>query len=411
MSLLVITPRLPPAIDGIGDYCRQLWQYCTFPSNRSDQDLPIGLITRSEQNPSPNPTSTSDPAQATPVQQGSTIRPWQFLVLDGVAETRKFWPEIKVDQIQKSKDKLLSQLESSSCDTILLQYVGYGFEHDGAPFWLVQALADWKARQNARRLIVMFHETWSSGQIWQRTFWQMPKQKRCVKQLLDMASIVVTSMEPNATSLRALGFALPIHIIPIGSSFPSIQNKDKNWRHLLIFGKEPSRLRALSQHQPLIKSLIKSQLIDSIVLAGQNPGGELASIDEFLGNWSSAVEVVKVYNFTPMTIPDTIRKCGLAIMHTQSTNLLKSTAFHLAIQLGQVSITRWERPADPPFLRNEHYLAYKDSKIDDLELQLVDEKFLHRISENCTSIAERYLSWPHLAKQWSELLYTHSPIT
>ncbi len=368
MSLCVITPRLPPSIDGVGDYCRQFWQYCR-----------------------PNTGALSK-------------TPWLFLVLDGVSETKRFWPEIKVETMRRSQGALIAQLEETRCETVLLQYVGYGYDKAGAPFWLVRALAEWKQRDKSRQLIVMFHETWSSGPVWQRTFWQMRRQKRCVKQLLDIASTVATSMEPNAKSLAVLDPSTPIHVIPIGSSFNTTPSQDKNWKRLLIFGKEHSRVRALKQHKRLIKGLIESRLIETIVLAGQNPEREPVLIDELVTAWSPDVEIIKAYNFSPLKVPNIVRDCGLAIMHTQSSNLLKSTAFQLAVQLGQVTISRWERPADPPLLLGEHYLAYKDNEIATLKEKLSDQGSLLQISQQCTALGDQYLNWSNLANQWSKLL-------
>ena len=211
-------------------------------------------------------------------------------------------------------------------------------------------------------------------------------------------------MEANAHSLRVLGSITPIRIIPIGSSFESPPRTEKDWRRLLIFGKEYSRLRAIKHHHRLIKTLIANHLIKTIVIAGQNTSGELPEIGELVQNWSPDIEIVKEYNFAPLMIPDTVTNCGLAIMHTQSTNLLKSTSFQLAVQLGQVPITIWERPADTPFIRNEHYLAYKDNEFAELTNTLANKEELLNISNKCFALSEEYLNWNNLAKKWADIL-------
>src|SRR5271154_3670380 len=188
MSLCVIAPRLPPALDGIGDYCRQLWQHCQ------------AIECEQQPDPASPHTSTANPAAANATKD----QPWKFLVLDGAQESQSQWPEVEIRQLAGTREDLALQLETVKVDTVVLQYVGYGYDPNGAPFWLAEAVADWRGDNPARRLIIMFHETWSSGKPWERAFWQMQAHQRCVTQLLNVASLAVTSTRANAESLRTL---------------------------------------------------------------------------------------------------------------------------------------------------------------------------------------------------------------
>lgn len=358
MSTCIITPRLPPAMDGIGDYCYQMCRHWS----------------------------------------GS---PQNFLVLDSQKESQAFWKEVKIDQFEPNKEALLNALTSMDIQAIFLQYVGYGYDLNGAPLWLPEALKEWLGIDKNRKLITMFHETWSSGTPFQKVFWYMGKQKQCVKELILLSSKIGTSCQANKNSLDILGTNKNIKIIPLGSSFQVSPTANKNWRQLLIFGKEYARLRGLRTHKTLLKHLIETKTIERIVLAGQ-----LNSVDNDLSLQLAqelpAIEVITSYNFKSTEVPSSVVESGLALMHTQSTHMLKSTSFHLAAKLGQVCLAADSGPADTPFVQGQHYLSYKSSE--ELLPILSDKSKLESISTEITKVSDSYLSWPSIAKSWSALI-------
>src|SRR5688572_17653553 len=122
-QLCIITPRMPPAMDGIGDYCHELVR------------------------------NWPDRSKA----------PRHFVVADGGQATQTKFPQWTVKEVGKSTQELISALENSACSMALLQYVGYGYESHGHPEWLAEGLSGWKRRKDERRLLVMFHETWATG--------------------------------------------------------------------------------------------------------------------------------------------------------------------------------------------------------------------------------------------------------
>ncbi len=383
MSLCFITPRLPPAIDGLGHYCHQLWQFANIlGKDRSGAGLP-----------------------ETACSSHLLMEPWTFLVLEGAQASRRIWPQVRVEEFGTSQSKLLEQLQAVHAETVVLQYVGYGFDpHGGAPMWLPDALGQWRSAKLDRRLLIMFHETWPTAKPWQKVFWQIGRQRRCAGQLLDAASVAVTSNWKNEDSLRSLNSSTPIKIIPIGSSF-SVSPADKlDWKHLLIFGKEYARLRAIKNHSLLIQRLTNKKIVDGIVLAGQSVNPDADAGYRLLKSICAGANIITAYNFDSVAVPDVVRSCGLSLMHTQSTYLLKSTSFQLAAQLGQVAITIDEYDADPPFKRNEHYLSYRPNEIDWLCDKLRDSDCLFKVSRNCSKVAADCLSWTNIAESWCRLL-------
>lgn len=360
MSIAVITPRLPPALDGIGDYCYQLWQHWT-PDNR----------------------------------------PTNFIVLDSARESQEFWPQVNILQTEHNENSLVGTLNSLSVDTVFLQYVGYGYDFNGAPFWLVAALEKWLAQNNNRKLVTMFHESIAGGMPWQRVFWYQGKQKQCINKLLHLSHKIATSCQPNKLSLLRIYNSKPIEIIPLGCSFSVTACKDKNWQQLLVFGKEYARLRAIRLHKHLLKSLVDKGLINKLVLAGQLS----SSTDQTLAlvkQVSPNLPVSTYYNFPSDAVPQEIQESGLSLMHTQSTHLLKSTSFHLAARLGQIAIAVDAGLPEPPFHSGQHLLAYKHNLT--IESAISNKQQLQAMSNQLLEIANSYLAWPAIAHRWQEVL-------
>jgi hypothetical protein len=360
VSICVITPRLPPAMDGLADYCYQMFMH--WPNDKP---------------------------------------PNNFLVLDSESASKAFWTQASIGRFEANKESLLNSLNASAANTVFLQYVGYGYDANGAPLWLAAALKEWLTSKQERRLVTMFHETWSSGSFWQKTFWYMAKQKQCVKEIMLLSSAMGTSCQVNKDSLDLLGTRKDVRIIPLGSSFQISQAKSKDWQQLLVFGKEYARLRGLKTHKALLAHLIESKTIERIVLAGQlNSSGNDQSLK--LVQELPSIEVITSYNFKSTDVPDPVMESGLALMHTQSTHMLKSTSFHLAAKLGQICLVEDSGAADAPFIDGQHYLSYKNPQ--QISTALHDKTKLESISSEILKVADTYLSWPSIAANWAQLL-------
>lgn len=295
-------------------------------------------------------------------------------------------------------------LKEQQASTLVLQYVGYGYDAGGQPFWLAEALKQWQSASPGRRLVVMFHETWASGLPWQRVFWQSNKQKRCAAELLALASPAVTGNMATFRDLQSLELPNEIRLIPLGSSFAISSRPKKSWRTLLVVGKEASRLRAVKLHCELVRRLVQARLIDRIVLAGAcaNPETEPARL--LLASWNLPVEIVSFCNFPSDRVPDQVLSCGLSLMHTQSTCLLKSTSFHLAAQLGQVPIALQELDPGEPVICGQHYLGYRAGQVDDILAALSKPELVQEIGSAQAQLGSTSLSWREIAKAWSNIL-------
>lgn len=358
MSLCIIAPRLPPALDGIGDYMSMLWRYIGEPSD------------------------------------------WWFAVYDGAEDSRAIFQPAKVETLPRTADALKEFLQRNDTQKILIQYVGYGFSDKGGPNWLTSGLAEWRKANPDRRLYVMYHESWPRAKFWQRTYWTISHQIRCVRDLLEAADGAATSNPATQADLVQLGTNTQVEIIPIGTTFDVIPADTVDFKAMQIFGREAPRARALKWHGALLRKSIAEGRIRRLVFAGERNSQDI----EWTAEPGTTCTVETAYNFDAKQVPAELFSCGLALMHTESTYLLKSTSFHLACSLGQVPITLEAGPAGPFAMRNKHYLSYEQGSEQQLLEQLNDIQLLKSIRDNVMELSKTELNWQSIADRWKQLI-------
>jgi hypothetical protein len=163
-TILSLVPRLPPAIDGVGDYALLLSQ------NLADRHQ---IFT-------------------------------QFINCDPIESESKDPSQIQLTQ--RSTDALLTILDGfDNIDTLFLHYVGYGYAKRGCPLWLLAALSKWRNSRSSRRLVIMFHEVYASSNLpWNSQFWTSPIQKQIAKDLVILCDRVITNSQIFAHTISKL---------------------------------------------------------------------------------------------------------------------------------------------------------------------------------------------------------------
>lgn len=203
MNIIQITPRLPPAIDGLGDYALKL----------ADGLLKYGIVTHFLTCPQGG-------------KSASVINDFPVVELPHQSTTAF------LDSLPKNIDK------------IILHYSEYPYEQKyGTPFWLLEALEAAK-RQHKVQLLVMFHE-FPYFTLMRKTFYLFPFQSSIAWRIAKMADIVFTN---NSASRATLATVLnhPITSIPVFSNIgepehiPSLKVRS---RRLLVFGTPGRRAR------------------------------------------------------------------------------------------------------------------------------------------------------------------------
>jgi glycosyltransferase involved in cell wall biosynthesis len=216
-KIISIVPRLPPSIDGVGDYALKVAQQL-----RKDFSIHTHFIVS-------NPLWTGeDNIDGFPITQVSDRK-----------------PEVLLDLLNKVED----------ANAVLLQYVLHGYAKKGCPFWLINALEEQKRRNLLPHLAVMFHEIYSMGPgvvPWNTDFWLLPWQKEIAKRLANLSDQNLTSSEKYAELLSArTGIPVssietlpvlstigePCHILPL-----SVRRK-----RIVIFGQVGNRKKVYQQ--------------------------------------------------------------------------------------------------------------------------------------------------------------------
>lgn len=247
--LIQITPKLPPDVNGLGDYAFNLAE-----SLRAN----FGLKTK---------YLVTDPS-------------WS-------AQHSAITNKTSIVETVETKSELLKLLCQSSAygSTVLLHYVGYAYDKRGCPFWLLDDLAQWKSQFPSVKLITMFHEVAASGPPWTSAFWLSGFQKKIAKQLVQISDHIVTSKQLYAEILKSYAQDRfnDIPTLPVFSNIGEPSNPSDlsaRQRHLVIFGGRSRRNKvyqfSLEQLHKICQGLNIQQIFDI--------GPMLDSIPTHIGN-------------------------------------------------------------------------------------------------------------------------------
>lgn len=246
MNLTAIIPRLPPVVDGIGDYA-----LCLARLLRDN----VGITTR---------FIVTDPA-------------WT-----GVGEVEGF--EVR-RMTSHSTDELLSLLaEHLSGEQVLLHYEGYGYARRGCPFWLVEALERWRHASDKRQLVTMFHELYAKGgPPWTSSFWLSPLQKNLTTRLARLSDQWLTSLERYARLVQKMSgkeSSKPSHLAVFSSigeprSTPPLNERR---RRLVVFGTRGRRIEVYKRSAADLNRICGALGIDEIVDIGRSVDFDISSV-------------------------------------------------------------------------------------------------------------------------------------
>jgi hypothetical protein len=245
-----ITPRFWPQIDGLGDYARllggDLRQRFGFESAYIVGD--------------PNWSNHASPA------------------------------EFSVRAVQaRAVDALLRELDA--VESLVLHYVGYGYQTRGTPFWINRAVRRWKQERPLRRLVIVFHELWASGPPWKSEFYLGWIQRRLVEDLHELADGSVTSTPIMFEKLNAIrpgktAFApIPSCVTP---PLPADSAARKDGVTLTVFGQEASRMLTVQSHSKLVQALHRAGVLEELrvigkgATSGSSPSKDVAALSRLL---------------------------------------------------------------------------------------------------------------------------------
>ena len=327
-NITVIVPRLPPSVDGLGDY-----------------GILLGRILASDHATMSN-----------------------FIVCDPTWNGPAIIDDFNVQKLSKrTKTALLQKLNHS--DIIILHYVGYGYARRGCPLWLMRALGEWK-KTGRKKLVTMVHECYAFGPVWNSQFWTSPLQRFILKKIAQMSDHLVTSKQSYAEIIKK-------YSDKTAKVLPVFSNVGEGKKDILSVGKEnvsvvfggSSWRRKVYAEEEKIKALIDKLNIKKIIDIG-SPVLEIQKIKNIVEvqekGICSAEEISKILSFS---------KYGF--INYPTAYLSKSGIFASYCSHGMIPISFWSKDLQSDgVLPNIHFLNWDEC------LKLKKEGDFQKIAEN-----------------------------
>lgn len=371
-NLTHIVPRLPPAINGVGDYCFKLWDY--WPE---------------------------------------TQQQWYFLVSEDASASQADWTEVKIAEFDKSTKGLVSALEPINAETVILHYVGYGYHPKGCPIWLPKALEEWKAASSERRLVVMFHELYATGKIWSSNFWVKPIAQKIIKDLILVADLWLTSCSRYQLKLVNEFAANPKQgaLIPIGSNILPVEpvNFNRPWPlfqgeklKVVIFGLAKTRLWALNVHAKFLKSLCDQGWVESITLAGSSELDAKASkkMAQHRADIGYSHLWHEAFDLTASQVSQLLATQDVGLISNQPDILTKSGVFAALSVHGVLSVICGQTDTNQDDLNKSLFLYNNSNSNVKLIEEMQNEPKIYDKKSALQNLIQNNLDWQKIAQLW-----------
>jgi hypothetical protein len=243
-QITTIITRLPPAIDGVGDYGLKVALEL-----REHHDLDTKFI-------------VGDPT-------------W-----DGKASINGF----EVEKVRERNSQSLIKALASS-ERVLLHYVGYGYARRGCPTWLIAGLETWYKKSPEANLVTMFHELYANGAIWSSAFWTSPLQQSLFKRLARLSDRCMTNREEYKIKIlqTTVGKHRQVDHLPVFSNVGELNQPlplSQRQRRLVIFGGVGWRCHAYGRSLSHIERICRDLEITEIIDIGPRLGFELPLVNQ-----------------------------------------------------------------------------------------------------------------------------------
>lgn len=297
-NVTVIVPRLPPSVDGLGDYglilARQM---------RHD----FGITT-------------------------------EFIVADPDWNGETLIEEFKVKKLKERSASALYECLTSA-DTVLLHYVGYGYAKRGCPVWLVSALSTWHNSSHEKKLITMFHELFAFGPIWTSQFWTSPIQRWLVFRLSRLSDHCLTSKNTYASILKSYSANRHtiIDVLPVFSNVGELgkpSDLDARKKNLVVFGSAGLRSRVYKESHNELKRTIREMNIEKVIDIGTPLPFKIEPLDD--------VEIQVMGNLPGDLVSEILSDSIVGFFNYPPGYLAKSGVFASYCSHGVIPIGHWK---------------------------------------------------------------------
>lgn len=164
--------------------------------------------------------------------------------------------------------------ELAGAGTLLLHYANYGYERRGCPAELVAGLEAWKAGDEGRRLVTVFHEVYASGPPWRSSFWLSPWQRRLAARLATLSDALLTTLGLYAGLLERLAPGVRVTMAPVFSTVGEPVGEEVGARPpvMAVFGGAGARARAYGEALPELAAACRALAVEEILDIGPDAG-------------------------------------------------------------------------------------------------------------------------------------------
>jgi hypothetical protein len=332
--VVMIVPKLPPEIDGLGDYAMSL---------------------------------------AKKLRQEFGINTW-FIVCD------PFWRgdlELEGFQISQiathSSSALLEKLKNFPANvSVLVNYVLHAYSAKGCPFWLVDALKAWRRESAGATLITMFHEAYADLRgPWSTDFWLQPLQRNLSNALAQASDHVLTTCHTYLACLQQSSKKRhQIDVLPIPSNVGEIAQPlllSKRQPRLVIFGKSGNKANA---YRALVKtsSILNKIGIQEIYDIGQSADDNVKAL--------GLIPIIRLGMLSERDISAILSNSLLGFLAYRHENLAKSGIFASYCSHGLVSLNCRSVTSIPKssLIPGHHYMVSESQELDIDALQLIADR-------------------------------------
>jgi hypothetical protein len=158
---------------------------------------------------------------------------------------------------------------TSDC-TLVVHYVGYGYQRRGCPFWLVRSLRHLRSSREFR-MVSVFHELYASGPPWTSTFYVAPLQRFLFRALVNLSDKVVTSTPVYRRTLEQHGKNTGTHpvISNVGEPPDPCELKQRANR-AIVFGLPHSRRRLFESG--MLELALQRLFVEEVLEVGEPCG-------------------------------------------------------------------------------------------------------------------------------------------
>jgi len=240
--MIQIVPALPPSTNGLGDYALEV-----AGAMRSEFGLDTGFVVG-------NPE-------------------WQ-----GPEEVAGFKVRKVAARSARDLEETLLEAAQGGEPRVLLQLSGYGYSGRGCPWWLMQGLRRWRARQSDARLVTMFHELYVEAPPWTTSFWVSPAQRMVVKGIARRSDVAVTNIQRYRDRLERFDPSkrggVGTLAVPSNVGEPLEPGElGRRARSMVVFGQPGSRMRCYATQKAAMQRACELLGISEVHDVGESMDG------------------------------------------------------------------------------------------------------------------------------------------